>query len=542
MTKRGRTVALIIVICLLIVAGCSMFQRYNIKEVTQNIPEDYRESVTEALDAAEGNKGELIRVLAHYQSQEAADPRKLEAASYLIANMPQHSFVSVVLADSLDSEIELDVMAFESAKEIQVYLDSLENQRGELHWKLKEEKEDVKVITSDFLITHIDLAFLAYETLVWCKALDWEEFLEYILPYRGSSEPLSDWRTFFWNEFADIRSKTEDPLELACLINDSCKEMFTFKDIFYFHPTDQGLDDMLKTGYGRCEDMTNFTIYAMRANGLAVTSDYTPYWPDGTNNHAWNALILPWGEVLPFMGCEANPGKYKLNRKIAKVYRKIFSEDENALANQLQEREKVPAWLSGENYLDVTEKYVNTSDVAISLLQSEQRWAYLAVYNSNDWRAIHWGKINPSGHALFTKMGRNIVYLPAYYECIDSTEDDEEEREYELQGAAPPFILTEDGDMVVLDNNPIEERKVDSTGFLADRIAISEIYKIQPGNSYTLYVWAENDWHSLINTTAQADSILFNYYYPNSLYKLGDKEKNPEVRPFTIAENRQAFW
>lgn len=541
MTRRKKFAILTVAVGLLLIAACSSFQKYNIKNVTQNLPENYRERVAEALGAAEENRGELVKVLKHYQSQGAADARKLEAASFLIANMPEHSFVAVVLADSLDNEIELDVMAFDSAEEIQIYLDSLENSRGELHWKLKEEKQDIKVVTADFLISHIDLAFLAYETLPWCGALGWQNFLEYVLPYRGSSEPLSDWRTFFWNEFSDLRNETDDPRQLACLINDRCKQMFTFKDVFYFHPTDQGLDEMLKNGYGRCEDMTNFVIYAMRANGLAVTSDYTPYWPDGTNNHAWNALILPTGEVLPFMGCEANPGEYKLNRKIAKVYRKLFSDEENALANQLGKGEKVPAWLSGRNYCDVTDKYVTTSNITISTLLPEHRWAYLAVYNSNEWQAIHWGRIAPSGKAAFTQMGRDIVYLPTYYKCIDSTANNAE-RKYELQGAAPPLILTKEGEILKLDNDPIEDRIPDSTGFLADRIAKSDEYKVQPGNLYTLYIWAENEWHALIDTTAQSDSILFDYYYPESLYKLEDEEKNPEVRPFTIEGNRQVIW
>lgn len=37
--------------------------------------------------------------------------------------------------------------------------------------------------------------------------------------------------------------------------------------------------------------MTNLAIFAMRANGLAVTSDYTPFWADSSNNHAWNAIL-----------------------------------------------------------------------------------------------------------------------------------------------------------------------------------------------------------------------------------------------------------
>ena len=70
--------------------------------------------------------------------------------------------------------------------------------------------------------------------------------------------------------------------------------------------------------------MTNVTIYAMRANGLAVTSDYTPYWANSGNNHAWNAILTGEGKVVPFMGAEANPGEYRLANKLAKVYRKTW--------------------------------------------------------------------------------------------------------------------------------------------------------------------------------------------------------------------------
>ena len=80
--------------------------------------------------------------------------------------------------------------------------------------------------------------------------------------------------------------------------------------------------------------MTNLTIYAMRANGLAVTSDYTPYWANSGNNHAWNAIVTPGGEVIPFMGAESNPGKYHLANKVAKVYRKTFGKQKANLAFQ----------------------------------------------------------------------------------------------------------------------------------------------------------------------------------------------------------------
>jgi hypothetical protein len=95
--------------------------------------------------------------------------------------------------------------------------------------------------------------------------------------------------------------------------------------------------------------MTNLAIYAMRANGLAVASDYTPHWANTGNNHAWNAIITPEGEVIPFMGAEANPGEYELANKLAKAYRKMYAQQTNNLAFQEKKEESVPGWLNGKS-------------------------------------------------------------------------------------------------------------------------------------------------------------------------------------------------
>ncbi|MCK4358307.1 MAG: hypothetical protein KAW92_06130 [Candidatus Cloacimonetes bacterium] len=529
----------LIFIIVTILYGCSYLVICSLKTVTENIPMKYHKNIIETVKAASKNKNELKKVLYHYLD----NPQKLEAASFLIANMQDHCFADIILVDSLENEIIFDVMDFNNYREINDYLDSLETERDqEFHWKLKEKREDIKTVTADFLISHIDNAFLAYETLPWTKQLGWQGFLEYVLPYRGSSEPISDWRTYFWNEFSSLRDSTDDPLKLSYFINDCCKKMFTFKDVFYLHPTDQSLEEMLKNGLGRCEDMTNFTIYAMRANGLAVTSDYTPHWPDGTNNHAWNALILPNGEVIPFMGCEANPGKYKLNRKIAKVYRRLFFEEEGSHASQLAEDEKAPPWLSGKNYRDVTDDYVETSDVVLNL-NPERKWAYLAVFNSSKWKAIHWGKIDSTGKTIFTKMGKDIAYLPTYYEKVDSVKKKDKKDKYELKGADNPFILTDEGLIEKFDNQPIDKKIKNEDSFIAERIAKGSKYKIKPDCNYKLYIWAENDWHTLVDSiTTQTDSIFFDYNYKNSLYKLEDEDESPEVRIFTIDERKQKIW
>lgn len=530
----------------IIISGCSMLGIYPTKKIVGKAPLEYQEGIYQTIEKAGKNKKELLKVLEHYQD----DPQKLEAASFLIANMQDHQFVDVIIADSLDNEVVFDVLDFKNYHEIGDYLDSLETTRGELQWQVNKREKDPETISAELLITNIDLAVEAYRTLPWTNELGWKTFMEFVLPYRGSSEPLSDWRTFFWNEFASFRDSTEDHVELANIINKKCREMFTFKDVYYLHPTDQSLEEMLETGYGRCEDMTNFTIYATRANGLAVTSDYTPHWPDGSNNHAWNAIVLPGDKAIPFMGAEADPGDYSLGRKVAKVYRKLFFEEENSLRSKMGEEEKAPPWLSGNNFRDVTEQYTETKDVAIPDLDPEKKWVYLAVFNSNAWKAIHWAKIDSAGNTIFTRMGKDIAYLPMYYVEIDSSDSEKEnseddEPEYELESAGNPFILSKEGRIENFDDQKLELREEIAQQVLLKKIAKN--MEIEPETNYEYFVWEEGDWASLqdslqVDTTAVGDSLLFKKYYPNSLYKLQDEEDNQEVRIFTIQNGEQMIW
>ena len=519
----------------LLIVGCTCLEIYTIKKVTSNIPDKYQEKVFDAIKSAKSNKNELKKVLHHYKNE----PKKLEAASFLIANMKGHKYVEFGIFDSLDNQIVYDVLDYENYHQITNYLDSLETEIGELHWDKVMEEIDIETVSANYLIKHIDLAYESYNKLPWTKNLGWKTFMEFVLPYRGSSEPISDWRTYFWENFASFRDSTDEPIELATMINKKCKEMFTFKDVYYLHPTDLGLEEMLETGCGRCEDMTNFTIYAMRANGLAVTSDYTPHWPNSSNNHAWNVLILSEKEAIPFMGAEANPGDYSIG-KVAKVYRKLFFEEDETLASKLNEDEKAPAWLGGKNYRDVTNQYTETTNVRIDSLNSEKRFAYLSIFNSNKWKAIHWAEIDSTGNAIFTKMGNEIIYLPMYFVESDTLKDKDDKPKWELIEANNPFLLTENGEIKNFNNQKLENREK-----IENKFVIKEVpkgLKIEPEKEYEFLIWEKGDWTTLIDTTAVSDSLEIDYYYPKSLYKLQhDEDDDEKVRIFTIDDEIQ-IW
>lgn len=497
----------------------------------------YPEEVSAVLDSSGANRTELEKVLSHYSNAE--DSLKLQSAYFLISNMEGHSYVTYALKDTSGKEINFNPLDYPDYNTLESAFDTLKSRYDELDFKKKEEIFDLDTITADFLISQIDYAFKAWSEKPWAKDLSFENFREYVLPYRGSNEPLENWREVFRGKYKDIQNKMTDPsnpVEAARLINDDVKSWFTFNPRFYYHPTDQGLSEMLKNRLGRCEDMTNLTIYAMRANGLAVTSDYTPAWADFGNNHAWNAIVTPDGRVIPFMGAEANPGEYSLAHKPAKVYRKMFGKQEENLVFQKRKQEKIPGWLAGKNYLDVTAEYEDVCDVTIPFkreIPDSVDVAYLCVFNDGEWKPIHWGWIK-NGEVVFTDMGREIAYLPALY------------LNEKVVPFGTPFLLQKDCTIRKLEPESLKTISVKLFAVIPPKQEIStggiEKTYFTSGGKYELFYW-KDEWQLLGSSIASDKPLVFEKVPAGSLYWLvpegSDKE---EERIFTIEDGKQVWW
>src|SRR5262249_32703366 len=141
---------------------------------------------------------------------------------------------------------------------------------------------------------------------------------------------------------------------------------------------------------------------------------------------------------------------------------KQFSENPESLASQVKDQEDMPPALDSGCLRDVTEEYIPTTDVRVSLVFPPPRpmaVSYICVFNAGEWRPIHWARI-ADGHAVFTRMGREVVYLPAYYDknhvvaasspfILNPGFDDKNH----IVAAAPPFALDPKGRMIQLGVN-----------------------------------------------------------------------------------------
>lgn len=494
------------------------------------------EQIQSVLEKAGDNRPELEKVIAHYE--EVGDQQKLDAALYLIGNMEEHCYVTYRMFDTSGVDVDFNVLDYPDYDSLISYINSVEKERGELDYERKEKILDIETIKADYLIGMIDNAFLAWQEKPWAKNYSFDVFLKYILPYRGSNEPLDEWRTYFLDLYKDLPAKMkspEDPIEAAALINDDLKSWFKFDARYYLHPTDQGLPEMMDTKMGRCEDITNLTIYALRANGLPITSDYTPYWANTGNNHAWNAIVQPDGKVIPFMGAEANPGEYKLYHQAAKVYRKSFGLNPENLIFQERKQEAIPGWLRGKTYLDVTEDYVDTTSVTYtfeSAIPDSVDIAYLCVFNSGAWKPIDWARIE-NGSATFKKIGCGIACLIGLY--INE----------EIEPYSDPILLGDDGALTFLtaDTNSTRDIQLVSTTKRTQIKSAENIAEtsLKQDTKYKLSYY-DHGWVTLDEKVSTDKPLEFDAVPANCLFWLVADESDKEERIFTIDKEGQQNW
>lgn len=93
---------------------------------------------------------------------------------------------------------------------------------------------------------------------------------------------------------------------------------------------------------------------------------------------------------------------------------------------------------------------------------SGTKYAYLCVWNYNNWKPVHWGKIT-GDVALFSGMGKDIVYLPMY--CMDG----------EMVVAADPVLVQKDGKVRILYPEDTTGRNGDYTVYRSTGLSIEQV-------------------------------------------------------------------
>ncbi len=194
-----------------------------------DIPAKYRKAVEETIERSGENAHQIQLFLSLYRN----DRKMLEAASFLIANLPV---------------------------------------------------SDAASMTADELSENLDYAFKARREMPWGRTVPWETFLHFVLPHRVSGETHQRWRRRFFEELAPLVMHCKTMREAILEVNKWATLQTSYKPSSW---RDQGPITTILKGWGRCEEIMIVFICGARSVGIPARQCYTPSWQHCNSNHAW---------------------------------------------------------------------------------------------------------------------------------------------------------------------------------------------------------------------------------------------------------------
>lgn len=489
------------------------------------------QSLESTFAVAKDNKADLELVLNHYKKLQ--DQQKFNAAQFLIENMRFHYSVDYAWVDENGTNINFDETTYEDIEVAKKAFKNISNNNKIVPQRIK--TYDANALDKNLLIENIDLAFDAWLNHPWSTSYNYETFIEYILPYRSHIEPLQDWRSEYKLLYERIGHEVidkSDPVEVCSKIINEIKH-FDFELERYDPSPLLGPMELLFWREGNCPDLANVCIFACRALGVAVTFDFTPYFAASSNKHFWNTVVNNEGEHIPFNGNQVLPYVYNANyRRMGKVFRYTFSEQRDNLPFLIAETQIPDDFLKSRHIIDVTKEYVDVSEITYSFKnQGDLSLGYLNVFNTGKWRVIDWAQMNGQS-AVFSDMGRDIVYLPGVYKNKTMV--------YEPY----PLLLDKAGKLIILK----PDFKNTFTATLSRKNETSSEYEdnnpfdIGTGKNITLYVW-NGTWQVVEKKISKNYQIIFNKMPENGLFLMASDPVDSFERIFTVdKETNKITW
>jgi len=373
------------------------------------------------LNDADKNQSELKLVINHY-SKNPADSLKRKAAIFLIDNMQPHYTYYSNNWDLLSKSLSSPLLQQLTGVDYVSYYDSIFNvfEPKLIDYIFKYDKDTIK---SDFLIENIDNAFKLFKQ-PQCKQLKFQDFCEFVLPYKIGNEKFTNWRNYFNNKYYPLytsiyKKKGDSASYYFC---DTLKNIM--KNQLKSHYPSPDIDPITfeKLKVGSCFEFAKLTSYICMSIGIPVSIDFVPFWGKKSGSHEWNTLLTPDKKPLDFgAGVKAKLGYHLKSNEVfslwiaPKIYRRTYSINKNGLA-YLRGNEDIPEIFNDSCFIDVTSEYYKVVNINSELNTNIQKrkYAYLAVSTRDEWVPVHWAEIK-NDKAQFCSMNKNIMYLPCYY-------------------------------------------------------------------------------------------------------------------------------
>lgn len=383
-----------------------------------------------ALKMAGDNRKELEKVLTFY-SRNLSDSLKYKAACFLIENMPYYySFEG----PALDTYLTFyKTLAERKDVPPDVLLKEHTEKYGQISISQLQIKYDIQEIDSAYLCNNIEWSFKVWEEQPWGKHVSFDDFCEYILPYRIGNEKLTYWKEDLYNKYITLIEqsiKTEnldDPATAATkFIAKISKDNYRFTTYVPQVVINIG---PYYTQYmsGTCQELSDFMAYACRSVGIPCHINFLPVtgrWQYG-NQHFFTSYSDKNGEIY-FQEFLNNPTRLRYDpfRSVykTKVYRKTFSVN-HKLEDEMKSIEPtVHPFFKTPKFKDVTVFYSDCYKESITIPTSKllnkldkKKIYYLYMARWQGWVPVTWGKVE-NGELKFHDIQKGDVVMLATYD------------------------------------------------------------------------------------------------------------------------------
>lgn len=384
-----------------------------------------------SLKTAGENCSQLREVLYHYTNVDK-DPQKLEAAKYLIMNMPAHySYRDTALVKQFYNTA-LEILGTGPSPDWQ--RDTLRqiSDRDYAHLS-KDIVSDVEIITCDYLINNIDRAFEVWRNRPWARHLTFDEFRDWVLPYKVTElQSFDDWReilaAYYSDSISTVPSDDEQRNSIYGAIEIVRNEIHNKQSAIGHRVIWEGRSGLpllnaatwVRMTYGSCMDYVTMGTAVYRSLGLPAAVDYVPAWGRNSEGHSWYVFLSDKGREEPTINSLIMPAgmQFYPYERIPKVWRKTYTMNRDVVEYRNKAKYVYPFEVC---QMDVTDHYNRTSDIQVEMrpdVKLKDKYVYIAMFvNSGgpQWNVLDYGLIK-HGKACFKNMGRNILYIALGYD------------------------------------------------------------------------------------------------------------------------------
>lgn len=361
---------------------------------------------------------------------------------------------STLTKENLDSIAKLLIKSFDIYENTKPYLIS-----------------DKNYISKQKILHNNQLAYKALIESNWKNSVSFNEYKEYVLPYKLTNEIFDNWRETLYMSHQKLITSRPSLKILDSLyqyhITKTYNELSSKVMMRKYYPSEENYTWLNITKEGDCVSRCRYAIYYLRAAGAPATYDYIPNWGNRPfSRHAYIGLAnkkIQVAKLLENMNNPKNmvdnlnaamsPKKMKIlppkelpkglyveyEKTIPKIYRETWSNQ----PDMIDLLSKIPnaeffSDLIKPNMIDVTAQYLQTASVATNKnIFENKKIAYLATFDTKNWTPVAFTTFNWYGRATFKEVGKNILYLPMTYNGS-------------LTAYENPFILDNSGNKKVL--------------------------------------------------------------------------------------------